>query len=116
MVIVADASQIEQVLINLIKNSIQALQNSPRKLIRIRGLEKELYSVIEISDTGEGIPPERLEDIFIPFYTTKVNGSGIGLWLSRQIMLAHQGYIRVQAGVGEGSCFSLWFEGPVNTF
>lgn len=113
MVIWADTSQIEQVLINMIKNSVEAMQGSPEKLIHIRGLEKEFHSVIEISDTGEGIPPEHLEDIFIPFYTTKKNGSGIGLGLSRQIMLAHNGSIRVQSGVGEGSCFSLWFEKPV---
>ena len=110
MIIWADASQIEQVLINMIKNSIEAMQKSPKKLIHIRGTEKEFHSIIEISDTGEGIPSERLEDIFIPFYTTKINGSGIGLGLSRQIMLAHHGSIRVQSEVGEGSCFSLWFE------
>jgi two-component system nitrogen regulation sensor histidine kinase NtrY len=114
MVIWADASQIEQVLINLIKNSMQALQKSPKKLIHIKGLEKDQHFVIEISDTGEGIPPERLEDIFIPFYTTKESGSGIGLGLSRQIMLAHHGYIRVQSELGIGSSFSLWFEKPDN--
>ena len=75
-------------------------------------MEKDRYSVIEISDSGEGIPSDLLEDIFMPFYTTKEGGSGIGLGLSRQIMQAHKGSIRVQSELGEGSSFSLWFEKP----
>jgi two-component system nitrogen regulation sensor histidine kinase NtrY len=114
MVLMADASQVEQVLINIIKNSIQAMDNSKIKLIHIRGFEKDSYSVIEIEDTGEGIQPEHLEDIFIPFFTTKPNGSGIGLGLSRQIMIAHNGFIRVHSAVNEGSCFLLWFEKVTN--
>ena len=81
-----------------------------RKFVYVRGFEKDSYSVIEIEDTGEGIQPEHLEDIFIPFFTTKANGSGIGLGLSRQIMIANKGFIRVNSVVNEGSCFSLWFE------
>jgi two-component system, NtrC family, nitrogen regulation sensor histidine kinase NtrY len=105
-----DASQIEQVLLNLLKNSIQAMRSSPVKQISIRGLEQSNYLVIEVADTGEGIPPEKINDIFIPFYSTKEEGSGIGLVLARQIMHAHQGSIRVKSEPGKGSSFFLWFE------
>jgi len=108
----ADESQIEQILINLIRNSIFALQKSENKKIEITGLEKEQYMIVQVTDTGEGIPAEKLNDIFIPFYSTKENGSGIGLGLSRQIMLAHQGSIRVQSELNIGSTFSLWFLKP----
>jgi two-component system, NtrC family, nitrogen regulation sensor histidine kinase NtrY len=110
LVINADSVQIEQVLINLITNSIQAMQRSEKKVLLIRGLDKKQHAVIEILDTGEGIPGDQLDDIFVPFYSTKAGGSGIGLGLSRQIMLAHHGFIRVQSEPGSGSCFSLWFE------
>lgn len=106
----ADASQVEQVLINLLKNSIQAMQGSTEKKIMIRGQEKRNYMIIEVADTGEGIPPEKISDIFIPFYSTKKEGSGIGLVLARQIMIAHQGSIRVRSEPGRGSSFFLWFE------
>jgi len=104
----ADTAQIEQVLINLFTNSIQAMEKSEKKALDIRGLIKEQHVVIEVSDTGEGIPADRLDDIFIPFYTTREGGSGIGLGLSRQILQAHHGFIRVQSVPGTGSCFSLW--------
>jgi signal transduction histidine kinase len=109
MVLWADVTQLEQVLINLITNSIQAMKGTETKMLSFRGMERGPHTVIEITDTGEGIPPERLDDIFIPFYTTKEGGSGIGLGLSRQIMMAHHGFIRVLSEVGKGSCFSLWF-------
>lgn len=108
----ADESQIEQVLINLIRNSIFALQKAEIKKIEITGTEKEQYMIVQVTDTGEGIPAEKLNDIFIPFYSTKENGSGIGLGLSRQIMLAHQGSIRVHSELNAGSTFSLWFLKP----
>lgn len=105
-----DSSQVEQVLINLLKNSIQAMYGTPQKHILIRGQERMNFNVIEIADTGEGIPPEKMNDIFIPFYSTKHDGSGIGLALARQIMLAHKGSIRVKSEAGKGSSFFLWFE------
>lgn len=108
----ADESQVEQVLINLITNSIHAVHDSEIKRIEIRVLQKDHHIILQVSDTGSGIPPEKLNDIFIPFYTTKQNGSGIGLGISRQIMLAHNGSIRVQSEPGEGSTFSLWFPKP----
>ena len=110
MELFVDLPQIEQALLNLIKNSIQAMRNSNEKQISIRGLEKSNYFVIEVSDTGEGIPPEKINDIFIPFYSTKEEGSGIGLVLARQIMIAHKGSIRVKSEPGKGSSFFLWFE------
>jgi nitrogen fixation/metabolism regulation signal transduction histidine kinase len=108
----ADASQIEQVLINLIKNSVYALHNTENKKIEISGTEKDQYIVVQVTDNGEGIPADKLNDIFIPFYSTKENGSGVGLGISRQIMLAHKGSIRVQSKPNSGSTFSLWFPNP----
>lgn len=105
-----DVAQVEQVLINLLKNSVEAMSNTNERQIFVRGMEKNNYMVIEVADTGEGIPQGKINDIFIPFYSTKKSGSGIGLGLARQIMLAHNGSIRVKSEQGKGSSFFLWFE------
>ncbi|TDB65923.1 sensor histidine kinase [Arundinibacter roseus] len=104
----ADADQIQQVLINLIKNALEALkeQPAPRLTIFARLLDSQKVS-IEIRDNGFGIEPEALERIFIPFYTTKKTGSGIGLSLSRQILQQHNGQLTVQSEVGTGTSFFL---------
>ena len=88
----ADKKQISQVLINLVKNSIEALKNSEKGKIKLKGEINE-YSRVQITvfDNGPGIPDDIMDKIFVPFYTTKESGSGIGLSLSRQIMLLHGG-------------------------
>lgn len=104
----ADADQIEQVLINLIKNSIEALQGHTDPTLSVRvysDMNQHIY--IEVADNGSGIEPEAMERIFIPFFTTKKTGSGIGLSLSRQIVQQHGGSLTVSSKVGEGTTFVM---------
>lgn len=107
--LVADTEQIEMVLINIIKNAVESVENRLNPQIRIRTFEIDEQRIIEIADNGSGIEPEALEKIFIPFYTTKKTGSGIGLSLSRQIMQMHGGNLKVSSKVGEGSKFLIIF-------
>lgn len=111
MEILADKGLIEQVLINLIKNAIQAFdEDALNKKVELSAFYYEGEKVaIRIQDNGPGIDEEALEKIFIPFFTTKKNGSGIGLSLSRQIMRKHQGVMVVQSKVDEGTEFELRF-------
>ncbi|MFZ1791147.1 MAG: HAMP domain-containing sensor histidine kinase [Saprospiraceae bacterium] len=105
-----DTYLIEQVLINLILNAADAVQkndNPSIKCMASRSLEGVV--TIKVSDNGKGIPPEVLENIFIPFFTTKKNGSGIGLSLSKQIMLLHKGKILVNSVLEKGTTVSLVF-------
>jgi nitrogen fixation/metabolism regulation signal transduction histidine kinase len=107
--LLADTEQIEMVLINIIKNAVESVENRLNPQIRIRTFEVDEQKIIEIADNGSGIEPEALEKIFIPFYTTKKTGSGIGLSLSRQIMQMHGGNLKVSSKVGEGSKFLIIF-------
>lgn len=111
LTVMADKSMIEQVVINLVKNAIQAFEDEhPDKVITLRGFcNEKLRPVIAVKDNGTGIDPEALEKIFIPFFTTKKSGSGIGLSLSRQIMRQHQGTLTVNSRLGEGTEFFLRF-------
>jgi two-component system, NtrC family, nitrogen regulation sensor histidine kinase NtrY len=110
LTISADKNMIEQVLINLLKNAIQAFDEQEDKKIDLRAyLNDKSRTIISILDNGSGIDPEALEKIFIPFFTTKKNGSGIGLSLSRQIMRQHQGTLTVKSTVGKGTEFSMRF-------
>jgi signal transduction histidine kinase len=100
--IVADKKQIAQVLINLLKNSIEALKNKPDGKITIRSeLNTNGRALITITDNGPGINEELMDKIFIPFFTTKENGSGIGLSLSRQIMQMHGGSLKLISTPGK---------------
>lgn len=106
----ADFSLLEKVLINLIKNAFQAIgKNSKGKVVITAFNNTENRVIIKISDNGFGIPSEIIDDIFIPFYTTKENGSGIGLSLSRQIMRLHNGTITVSSIPNKETVFSLIF-------
>jgi nitrogen fixation/metabolism regulation signal transduction histidine kinase len=110
LVIRADKDQIEQVLINLIQNSIQALEDQAEALIILKGgRDKDGRPFLSVSDNGPGIESEALEKIFIPFFTTKKRGSGIGLSLSRQIMRQHQGTLSVKTIEDQGTEFILRF-------
>ncbi len=110
LVITADADQIEQVLINLVLNSMYALEKSSDPLIELNGfIDRGGHGIIQVRDNGPGIPEDIIEKIFIPFYTTRKGGSGIGLSLSQQIMRAHRGNIRVNSLTGEGTTFTLRF-------
>ncbi|MBX2817900.1 MAG: ATP-binding protein [Saprospiraceae bacterium] len=106
--VLVDAGLMEQVLINIIKNAIQALENRPNSKITISVQKLDTENVeIGISDNGPGISPEILENIFVPFFTTKQNGSGIGLSLSRQIIHKHKGTIQVTSEIGTGTSFVI---------
>ncbi len=105
----ADKHLIEQVLINLIKNSIEALGNSDNKFIRIISEGTGVTQAIRIIDNGCGIEEENMEEVFIPFFSTKESGSGIGLTLSRQIMQLHGGNVIADSKPGKETTFSLIF-------
>ncbi len=110
MIIHADKTMIEQVLINLIKNAIQSFDEQTDKVIELKGYHSEKgNAVISVKDNGAGIDVEALEKIFIPFFSTKKTGSGIGLSLSKQIMRQHEGNITVKSKLGEGTEFLLRF-------
>ncbi|PLK46028.1 MULTISPECIES: PAS domain-containing sensor histidine kinase [Emticicia] len=107
--LMADTELIAMVLINIIKNAVEATESRLNPQVRIRTFEIDEQKIVEIGDNGSGIEPEALEKIFIPFYTTKKTGSGIGLSLSRQIMQMHGGNLKVFSKVGEGTRFQIIF-------
>jgi signal transduction histidine kinase len=106
-------SQIEQVLLNLIINARQAMPRGGHLKLEVRENQAAGMVELRISDTGLGIPPERLRLIFEPFYTTKApdeaghGGTGLGLSVCRQIIEQHHGRIRVESLVGKGSTFTV---------
>ena len=108
--IVADKTMIEQVLINLVKNAMQSFSDQPAKEIVLRSyVDENSRPVISVKDNGDGIDPDALERIFIPFFSTKKTGSGIGLSLSKQIMRQHGGRIIVKSQLHQGTEFLLHF-------
>lgn len=109
VVIDADPSLIEQVLINLVKNSIEALPVRKNGEIILSVIDSAKRIIIREEDNGQGIQPSDLQDIFLPFFTTKKEGMGIGLSLSRQIMNLHGGTLSVESVRGENTSFSMVF-------
>jgi signal transduction histidine kinase len=100
--ILADKEQISQVLINLIKNSLEALKNLAEGKILLSGeINANGRVQISVSDNGPGISEDLMDKIFIPFFTTKESGSGVGLSLSRQIMMLHGGSLKVVSVPGK---------------
>jgi len=109
LMLMIDRSQMEQVLINLLKNAGEACagQEHPQVIVETAySAEKHIFQ-LSVKDNGCGILPHVLDRIFIPFFTTKPTGSGIGLSLCKQIMTLHGGSIRVTSEEGKGSCFTL---------
>ncbi|MDF2831654.1 sensor histidine kinase [Chryseobacterium indoltheticum] len=104
----ADQKMIERCLINLYLNAIYAVEGTPEKTIRteIKTLNKRI--VLSVEDSGIGIPNEIKDKIFLPFFTTRISGSGIGLTLSKSIIEAHKGYLNYKA-LEQGSRFEIWF-------
>jgi two-component system, NtrC family, nitrogen regulation sensor histidine kinase NtrY len=109
-VLYADENQISQVLINLIRNALEANEINPDCHIRIRaGITNDNFPEICVSDNGPGIIKENLENIFVPFFTTRERGSGIGLSISRQIMGMHGGILTVRSTPGKETIFCMRF-------
>ncbi|MDQ3290445.1 MAG: ATP-binding protein, partial [Bacteroidota bacterium] len=108
----ADSELISQVLINLIKNAMEACVGCENPQVEVYAYYDPMENNrvrIDVKDNGPGIPDEIIDKIFIPFYTTKKEGSGIGLSLSRQIMRLHRGTLRVSSLPGKQTVFSLLF-------
>ncbi len=106
----ADINLLEQVMINLVVNAIEAVKDLQEPKIVLSAYNNtNRKTVIKVADNGPGIPSEVLDKIFIPFFSTKKSGSGIGLSLCKQIMMLHKGTIQVQSAEGEGTAFLLVF-------
>ncbi|MEF2132239.1 sensor histidine kinase [Pseudoalteromonas maricaloris] len=104
-----DRKMIEQVLLNLLNNAKDAMKhNNQEKVVTVSAtINRYGKCEINVADNGEGIEPSALDKIFVPFFTTKPHGSGIGLALSQQIIHRHKGRISATSEVGKGSCFSV---------
>ncbi len=100
-----DSDQIHQVLLNLLLNAIQAIDRNGKVAVTVE--RQGSSAVIEVQDNGRGIPPENLPNIFRPFFTTKGDGTGLGLSLARRIVEDHQGRIDVTSTAGEGTTFAV---------
>ncbi len=110
-----DREQMKQVFLNILLNAVEATPEMGKITVGTRAFLKpggEPFVQIEFTDTGSGIPPDQLEEIFNPFFTTKRTGSGLGLSISNQIVQDHKGYIDVESQVGKGSSFFVNL--PVN--
>jgi len=110
LMLTADPDLIEQVLINLVINSIHAVKEAETPKIQVLGTEAGPNHInISVSDNGHGIKPDNLEQIFVPFFTSKKEGSGIGLSLAREIMRLHKGNITVKSKPHHETKFTLHF-------
>jgi two-component system nitrogen regulation sensor histidine kinase NtrY len=106
----ADRDLIEPVLLNLLRNAVQATADLSQPNILIAGrLNRRGNVVLEISDNGPGVPDDMASKVFVPFFTTKEEGSGVGLALARQIMIAHSGFVTLGESDSGGARFSLIF-------
>ena len=106
LMIYADEGQISQILINLIKNALQA---GAKHILLSARMDRDDAVIVRIANDGQPIPPSAQEQIFIPFYTTKKEGSGIGLSISRQIMRNHNGSIELVRSDAQQTVFELVF-------
>ncbi|MBI2817327.1 MAG: HAMP domain-containing protein [Acidobacteria bacterium] len=101
-----DSGQMQQVLLNLLLNAIQAIESSGRIDLQLQS--RDNCAVVTVTDTGRGIDPGQLPNIFRPFFTTKGKGTGLGLSLAQRIVQAHNGRIEVASTRGTGTRFSVW--------
>src|SRR5215475_10917665 len=100
-----DSDQIHQVLLNLLLNALQAIDEPGRITVTLQ--RREDTAVVKVADNGRGISPDHLPNIFRPFFTTKGDGTGLGLWLARRIVEDHQGRIDVTSTLGKGTTFTV---------
>ena len=101
-----DATQLQQVLVNLVKNAAQAMTTGGTLTLQTGETSDGVW--VSVADTGGGIPPEQINRIFEPFYTTKKKGSGLGLMIVQRIVRAHNGRIDLESHVGRGTTFRIW--------
>ena len=104
-----DAKMIEQVLINLLRNAMEAVKNQSSRSITLSARRNQKEVILSVEDTGSGIPKDQMESIFVPFFSTRESGTGIGLSFSQHIMRMHGGQIRVSSTPDKGSVFQLIF-------
>jgi two-component system nitrogen regulation sensor histidine kinase NtrY len=102
-----DADLLEQAIINLLRNAIDAASEAPAPAISVACLRDGDLISISVADNGPGLTDEVRDKLFLPFFTTKAGGSGIGLSIARQVALAHQGRLEARAGAGGGTVFVL---------
>jgi nitrogen fixation/metabolism regulation signal transduction histidine kinase len=105
--LVADAHLLEQAVINLLRNAVESVSGTPGPVIRLAYRRREEWLAIEIADTGHGVSESLRERVFVPFFTTKVGGSGVGLNLTRQIALSHGGRLELRPNQPQGAIFTL---------
>jgi len=103
--ITADPVRLTQALVNLVINAMQAVERAGR--IDVSAGRFDSTMVLKVADSGPGIPQEKLASIFDPYFTTKAEGSGLGLWIAQQIVTAHGGNIQAQNGASGGAVFTL---------
>jgi signal transduction histidine kinase len=105
--LLADGSQLTQALVNLVINALQAVQQGGRVEVIVSACVSPDELAIEVRDTGPGIPPDKFGAVFEPYYTTKEQGSGLGLWITQQIVTAHRGTLRAGNLPGGGAVFTV---------
>ena len=107
--ILGDRIQIQQVILNLVVNGIDAMSETPaeNRVINIRTSRVEKFAELSVSDRGPGIPEDKLEAVFEPFFTSKAEGMGMGLSIARTIVEAHQGGISAKNRVHDGASFRI---------
>lgn len=110
LTVYVDSGLIEQVLINLLLNAMDAVKDEEQPRISLTAVQQEQKVVMIVRDNGSGIAPELMDKIFIPFFSTKKTGNGIGLSLCKQVMMLHRGSITAHSVPGEGTAFVLSFE------
>jgi signal transduction histidine kinase len=113
LVVGADERMLRQTVLNLIRNAAEAIsEEAAERLVTVRSRQDQdaggkVYAVIEVKDSGQGIPPEHLQKIFIPFFTTKAKGHGVGLALSHRVITEHGGTLSAENSAGGGAVFSI---------
>jgi signal transduction histidine kinase len=114
--VMGDEGKLLQVFLNIIKNAVEAMKKGgsltiltcvSREYVRQKGKPKR-WAVVSVKDTGGGIPSEDIPKIFLPFYTKKKQGTGIGLALSKKIIMDHKGFIKVESHEGKGAAFNIY--------
>ena len=103
--VMADPVRLTQALLNLVINAIQAVERKGR--VEVNAALADRVVCVAVSDNGPGIPPEKLASIFDPYFTTKAEGSGLGLWIAQQIVTAHGGSLQAQNGPAGGAVLTM---------